>query len=163
MTQNPYARYVEGLDPLRTLEQTPARIEEMVSAWNPEEFERSYAPGKWTARQMLAHLAHTEIVFSNRLRFGLAVEGYLVQPFDQDAWMAAEPHVDGYAALAVYLALRHMNLALCRSLTPEQRTRTFSHPEYGPIDLTWVMTGVAGHELHHLMQFETMELDRSRT
>ena len=70
---------------------------------------------------MLTHLAQAEMVFGNRLRFGLAEEDYVIQPFDQDAWMRVEPRVDGHAALAAYLGLRQMNLALCRSLTPEQR------------------------------------------
>ena len=114
MSTNPYANYVAGEDLLRSLERTPRRIEHVASAWPPEAFERSHAPGKWTARQVLTHLAQAEIVFGNRLRFGLAEDGYVVQPFDQDAWMRVEPRLDGHAALAAYLGLRQMNLALCR-------------------------------------------------
>jgi len=156
MSTNPYATYVAGEDLLRSLERTPRRIEQVVSAWPPEAFERSHAPGKWTARQVLTHLAQTEIVFGNRLRFGLAEDGYVIQPFDQDSWMRVEPRVDGHAALAAYLGLRQMNLALCRSLTPEQRARTVTHPEHGSVTVEWVMTFFAGHERHHLPQLESI-------
>jgi uncharacterized damage-inducible protein DinB len=138
------------------MERTPRRIEHVVSAWLPEAFERSHAPGKWTARELLTHLTHAEMVFGNRLRFSLAEDDYVVQPFDQDAWMRAEPRVDGMAALAAYLGLRQLNLALCRSLTPEQRARTFTHPEHGPVTVDWLMTFFAGHERHHLPQLETI-------
>lgn len=156
MSQNPYAKYVDGEDLLVTLEQTPRRIEEIVRAWTPADFERSYAPGKWPARQLLTHLAQAEMVFANRLRFGLAEDGYVIQPFDQDAWMDVEAHADGLAALGAYLGLRQMNLALCRTLSPAQRARTFRHPEKGEVSVEWVMTFFAGHERHHLPQLDAI-------
>jgi uncharacterized damage-inducible protein DinB len=156
MSTNPYEKYVAGEDIVRSLERTPRRIEQIVSGWPADAFERSHAPGKWTARQLLTHLAQSEIVFGNRLRFGLAEDGYVIQPFDQDAWMRVEPELDGHAALAAYLGLRHMNLGLCRSVTPAQRARTFTHPEHGPVSLEWVMTFFAGHERHHLPQLEAI-------
>ena len=54
-----------------------------------------------------------------------------------------------------------MNLALCRSLTPEQRARTFTHPEHGPVTVEWVMTFFAGHERHHLPQLEAIGVDEA--
>ncbi len=156
MSSNPYEKYVAGEDLVRSLERTPRRIEQVVSSWPEAAFEQSHAPGKWTARQLLTHLAQAEMVFSNRLRFGLAEDGYAIQPFDQDAWMRVEPEVNGHAALAAYLALRQMNLPLCRSLTQEQRARTFTHPEHGTVTVDWVMTFFAGHERHHLPQLEAI-------
>jgi hypothetical protein len=70
MSDNPYAEYVAGEDPLPSLADTAARIERVVRAWPPDAFERSCAPGKWTGRQLLTHLAQAEIVFANRRRFG---------------------------------------------------------------------------------------------
>jgi uncharacterized damage-inducible protein DinB len=156
MSTNPYEKYVTGEDVVRSLERTPRRIEHIVSSWPEDAFERSHAPGKWTARQLLTHLAQAEIVFGNRLRFGLAEDGYVIQPFDQDAWIGAEPKADGHSALVAYLGLRQMNLALCRSLTSEQRGRTFTHPEHGAVTVDWVMTFFAGHERHHLPQLEAI-------
>ena len=44
--------------------------------------------------------------------------------FEQDDWMTNESGQTALAALDSYLALRRMNLALCRSLTPAQRATT---------------------------------------
>jgi hypothetical protein len=162
MIQNRYASYLGGDDLLQSLHETPVRIERIVAAWDDEMFEQSHAPGKWRAREVLAHLAQAEIVFANRLRFGLAEDGYVIQPFDQDAWMRAEPALDGRAALAAYLAVRQLNLALCRSLTPAQRARTFRHPEVGDVDVEWLMTFFAGHERNHLPQLEAITNHDSR-
>lgn len=163
MIQNRYASYLGSDDPLQSLQRTPARIASVVAGWGDETFERSHAPGKWRAREVLAHLAQAEIVFANRLRFGLAEDGYVIQPFDQDAWMRVEPTVDGRAALAAYLALRQLNLALCGALTPTQRARTFRHPEVGDVDVEWLMTFFAGHERNHLPQLEAVSRMNSHT
>jgi DinB superfamily len=156
VSNNPYAKFVEGLDVLQCLEETPRRIESLVRAWPREKDQHSHAPGKWTAGQVLTHLAQIEIVFSIRLRFALAQDGYVVQPFEQDDWMANEPPPSALAALDTYVALRRMNLALCRSLTSAQRAKTFTHPEFGVLDVDWLMAWAAGHERNHAPQIEAV-------
>ena len=154
MAENPYARHVEGVDVLSALEETPRRLQALVAGWPREAFERPYTPGKWTAGQILAHLAQAEMIFANRLRFGLTAKDYVVQPFDQDEWMTVDEGVDADSALAAYLALRRMNVRVCRRLTRDQRTRSFTHPEHGTVDVEWFMVMFAGHERHHLAQLE---------
>lgn len=156
MPANPYGRYVEGRDVLACLEQTSRRIDALVRAWPRERDERAHAPGKWTARQVLAHLAHIELNFSIRLRFTLAQDGYFVQPFEQDDWMRAEPAPPALVSLDAYVGMRRMNLVLLRSLSLTERARTARHPEIGEIDVDWLAAWCAGHELHHLPQIETV-------
>lgn len=156
MSNNPYGKYVEGMDLLASLDETSRRIESLLGGWSPDMFERTYAPGKWTARQLLTHLVHTEMVFGSRVRFALTTPDYVVVPFDQDDWMRVESTIDGASAYAAYLALRRVNLAYFRSLTPAQRTHRFTHPERGEIDVNWIITALAGHDRHHLPQFETI-------
>lgn len=156
MHRNPYGTYVEGVDVMRSLEETPRRIASLVRAWPRQRDESSHAPGKWTARQVLAHLAQVEMVFSTRLRFGLAEDGYRIQPFEQDDWMRAETPPPALVSLDAYVALRAMNVALLTSLTPEQRARTASHPQWGAIDVAWLAAWCAGHERNHLPQLEAV-------
>ena len=156
LSNNPYGKFVEGLDVLQCLEETPRRIETLVRAWPRERDEQSHAPGKWKARQVLTHLAQIELVFSVRLRFALAQDGYVVQPFEQDDWMANESSQTALAALDSYVALRRLNLVVCRALTPAQRAKTFTHPEFGVLNLDWLMAWAAGHELNHAPQIEAI-------
>lgn len=153
---NPYGKYVEGRDLLASLDETSKRIESLVRGWTPEMFERSYAPGKWSARQLLTHLVHAEIVFGDRIRFALTKPDYVVVPFDQDDWMKVENTIEAASALAVYTSLRRMNLEFFRALTPAQRTQRMQHPERGEIDVNWIITAMAGHDRHHLPQFEAI-------
>jgi hypothetical protein len=156
LNTNPYAKYVEGRDVMRCLDETPKRIESLVRGWPREKDERSHAPGKWTARQVLTHLVHIELMFAVRLRFALAQTDYVVQSFEQDDWMRTESPLPALAGLEAYLALRRMNLALCRSLSAEQRARTLTHPEFGLLNVDWLMAWCAGHELNHAPQFEAV-------
>ena len=154
MQKNPYAEPLGNRDPLQALGETPEKIRQVVSGWGEKQWNGSYAPGKWTGRQILIHLVQTELALTTRVRFALSEDNYRAQPFSQDAWMANEPGSDGRTALDAYVALRRLNVLLFRGLTPEQRRRTFQHPEYGELSPDWVAAQLAGHDLHHLAQLE---------
>lgn len=154
MKPNPYADDLGGLDPLRALSETPQRIRALVEKWPADRWERSYAPGKWSARRVLVHLAQTELALTTRARFAASQDGYAAQAFNQDAWLELDDHADGPTALDAYTALRRLNIAMFTGLSPAQRRRTFSHPEYGDLTPEWIAAQLAGHDIHHLKQLE---------
>ncbi len=137
-----------------------SRIGTLVSGWTPAQYERWYAPGKWTARQILLHLAQSELAFGTRARMALSTPNYTSQPFDQDRWMALDASgtggISGAEATAALVAMNAMNRALFARLSPPQRSTPFSHPEYGALTVDWLIHQMAGHILHHLAQFETI-------
>src|ERR1043166_723388 len=149
MSTNPYGKYVEGKDVLASLVETPQRIATVVRAWPATRFEQSHAPGKWTGRHLLIHLAQIEMVACVRLRFVLAADGHVIQTFEQDDWMRVDHDATAADALGAYLAMRRMNLALLRNLSDAQRSKIATHPEFGPIDVNWIAAWLAGHELKH--------------
>ena len=154
MNQNPYAADLGDRDPLRSLRETPAKIQAITLSWTDEQFERSYAPGKWSARRILIHLAQTELALGVRVRYALSQDDYAAQSFNQDEWLAVDDGLDGRTAVEVYAALRRMNLLMWERLSDEQRDRTFAHPEYGRLSVRWVAAQMAGHDLHHLEHFQ---------
>lgn len=153
---NPYRDDLGDRDPLAALEDTAFRIRELVKHWSAEQLERSYAPGKWSARLLIIHLAQTEMALGTRARFALSQLGYTAQPFLQDDWMWIDCNAEAEAALDVYTCLRRMNLAMLRALTPDQRTREFAHPEYGTLTVWWIAAQLAGHDIHHLKQLKAI-------
>lgn len=151
---NPYGKYLEGRDPIALMGQTPDRIRALVDGWPADRWQQSYAPGKWNARQILLHLAQVELAFGNRIRMALSAPDYVVQPFDQDAWIQFEPAGDPGLALQAYDALRRLNVACARHLSPEPRARQFAHPQRGSISIDWLLAVLAGHDIHHMRQLE---------
>ena len=154
MNQNPYAADLGDLDPFTALGETPFQIQALVEGWSDEDFERSYAPGKWSARKLLVHLAQTELGLSTRVRYALGSENYQAQSFDQDQWMPLDERMDARTALEAYTTLRRMNLSMWHGLSETQRSRSFTHPEYGQLDVGWVAAQMAGHDIHHLKHFQ---------
>lgn len=156
VAENPYRDDLGDRDPLVALGETPERIRGLLSSWTDAEFERSYAPGKWSARRILIHLAQTELALPARARFALSQADYQAQPFSQDDWLPLDDGADARTALEAYTALRRLNLAMWRRLTPAQLDRRFFHPEYGELTVAWILSQMAGHEIHHLRQFEAI-------
>ena len=154
MRPNPYESDLGSLDPLKALADTPQQIRRLVEGWTDDRFERSYAPGKWSARLVLVHLAQTDLALGTRVRFALSQDGYAAQSFSQEDWISIDGTVDARLALETYLALRRLNLAMFARLTPAQRAREFTHPEYGTLNVWWVANQMAGHDIHHLRQLE---------
>ena len=165
----PYTTALENREPIGALRETTARIRAVAGGWRPDEFERSHAPGKWTARQTLIHLAQSEVALGYRARMALTSPGYAAQSFDQDTWMAIEAGgsglptearsakvggLSGRDALDAFLGLAVMNIALFASLSAADRAVAFSHPEYGSLTVDWIVHQMAGHQIHHLRQLE---------
>jgi uncharacterized damage-inducible protein DinB len=142
---------------MEALADTPQKLRELVERWGEAHFERSYAPGKWTARQVIIHLAQTELALTTRVRFALSQKGYAAQAFDQDEWIAIDERADARTALDAYSSLRRLNLAMWTALTPAQRERRFTHPEYGELTVGWVMAQLAGHDIHHYGQLQKIK------
>ena len=136
------------------------KMRTLMSAWTPLQFERTYAPGKWTARQILVHLAQTELALGNRARMALTTPNYIAQAFDQDRWVEIESGRSGGSggreALDALIAVNAMNRAFFSSLSAPARETPFSHPEYGSLTVDWIIHQMAGHLRHHLQHFETI-------
>jgi hypothetical protein len=156
MPTNPYQADLAGRDAVSALGETPGRIQAIASKMTDADLARSYAQGKWTAAQLLVHLAQAELALTVRARMALTQPGYVAQPFDQDRWLEKEGSSDGRAALAAYLAMRQLNLQLFANLSAADRAATFRHPEHGDLTVQWLLEMIAGHELHHVPHFEAI-------
>jgi hypothetical protein len=153
----PYAGDLGERDPLAAIRDTADRIAGLARGWAPDRFERSWAPGKWSARQILTHLAQTELALGNRARMALTTPGYVAQAFDQDAWIARETRLSGPEALETFLALARMNVLFFDGLSTADRATRLSHPDYGELTLDWIIHQMAGHQVHHLRQLQGIE------
>ena len=139
---------------MQVLAETPKRLQQIASSLK-ERINKSPAAGKWSPREILVHLADTELTFAFRYRQALAEDNHVIQPFDQEKWAKSYAPYPADQALSLFAAVRNWNLALLRSLTPEQLRRTVTHPERGTMVLKTIIETAAGHDLNHLKQLET--------
>jgi hypothetical protein len=152
----PYTSDLDNREPIRAMRETSARVRAVAGEWSPDQFERSYAPGKWDARQILIHLAQSELALGYRVRMALTTPAYQAQSFDQDTWIARESKTSGPDALDAFLGLAALNISLFSSLSDSDRSIPLTHPEYGSLTVDWIIHQMAGHQIHHLKQLEAI-------
>ena len=151
---NPYSKYLGDQDPLQVIAKTPERVRNLFGQLGPQGQEKTYAPGKWSAREIICHLADCEVAFAFRLRQTLAEPNHVIQPFDQELWAKHYPSLDGAAALSAFVALRAWNQALLKTISPEDFNIPAKHPERGPMTFKTIVETIGGHDLNHLAQLE---------
>lgn len=136
---------VAGKDPLRVQTTTARKLAGLVKR----------ATDKWSVGEILAHLADVEIVTGWRMRSILGAPGTPIQAFDQDAWASAGHYAkrDARKSLEQFRVLREANLALLKSLTPEQWKHSGMR---GEESVERLLTMMAGHDINHLEQVDAI-------
>jgi hypothetical protein len=148
--------HVERRDPRNVQAATARKLERLIKGVPRSRLRKRPAPGKWSVVEILAHLADTEIVVGWRMRHILGAPGTPLQAFDQDAW-AASGHYDTRdprKSVEQFRILREANLALLKTLAPEQWKRHGLHAERGPETIEHIVRMMAGHDLNHTKQIE---------
>jgi uncharacterized damage-inducible protein DinB len=153
---NPYAGHIGDGAPLEVIAQTPRRLAQLVETIGPERLETAPAPGKWSVRDIVSHLADAEIAFAFRLRQTLAEDHHVIQPFDQDLWAKSYGAYDAQLALAALSALRALNIALIRTVKPTDLSKPVTHPERGTMTFQTIVETMAGHDRNHIKQVEAI-------
>jgi hypothetical protein len=148
--------YIEGKDPRKLMDAAPARLAKLLKGVTPAKGRKRPAPGKWSISEIVAHIADTELVIGYRLRAVLGAPGIQLIGFDQDAWVTALHYDkrDLKKSFAQYCAFREANLALLKTLRPEQWKHEGLHNERGPQSIETIVKMTAGHDLNHFQQIE---------
>jgi hypothetical protein len=152
--QNPYDKFLDGRPLDAILGDSPGAIASLLEAIGSANASKPPAPGKWSAAEIVAHLADCELAFGFRLRQTLAEDNHTIQPFDQDKWAASSDYsaIGAEQALATFTALRNWNLQLIARLLPSAANRPATHPERGAMTFQTIVETMAGHDLNHLGQ-----------
>ena len=147
-----------GQKPLKVQATTSKKLAKLIKGKSAARLRKRTAPDKWSATEILAHLADVEIVQSWRIRSILGAPGTPIQAFDQDAWVIAGHYAkrDPHRSLEQFRILREANLALLKSLAPDQWKHHGLHSERGEESIERIAQMVAGHDINHLEQVEAI-------
>jgi hypothetical protein len=132
------------------LEKTPVLFETLLSELPSELLQWKPAPDRWSISEVLAHLADSERVLSERARRLVEENSPTLRAYQQP--------VGGYAQgcapehLARFAAMRRETLTLLKAIPAAAGRRTGSHSEIGTISLAEMLNEWASHDLGHLRQ-----------
>ena len=148
----------QGQDPLKVQAATTKKLARLVKGVPAAKLRKRPAPDKWSVAEILAHLADVEIVIGWRMRSILGAPGTPVQAFNQDAWVIAGHYRkrDPRKSIELHRVVREANLALLKSLSPDQWKHYGQHAERGQESIEHIVRMVAGHDINHVHQVESI-------
>ena len=143
-------------DPFDVLPRTPDAVRAAVAGWSEQQLSQREAPGKWSIRHVVRHLADGDLVWGYRMRMVLAQDRPPITGYDQDQW-ADRLHygqADVATALDEFAVLRRSNLRLIGAATAADMQRVGVHSERGEESVAHMIRMYAGHDLLHLAQLD---------
>jgi hypothetical protein len=121
-----------------------------------EEEDFTPAPGKWSVRQIVAHLADAELVVAHRFRQVIAEENPTIVAFDQDSWTRNLDYArrKPKQSLETFRRLRAENYELLKGLPASAYERAGNHTENGRMTLRQMLEVYADHAESHARQLQ---------
>jgi len=137
---------------IATIAAFPEKIKAEVSLLNEEQLNTPYRNEGWTIRQVVHHCADSHMNSIIRFKLALTEDSPIIKPYFENLWanladskMAIEP------SLLLLEGLHQRWTILLNSLTEEELTKTFIHPEHGmKFQLKEIIGLYAWHCNHHL-------------
>ena len=113
-------------------------------------------PGKWSIRQIVAHLADADLVGAHRFRQLIAEENPTLIAFDQNLWTANLDYArrKPKQSLETFRRLRAESYDLLKGLSQDAFDRAGNHTERGRVTLGELLDGYAGHAEAHARQLQ---------
>lgn len=130
-----------------------AAIAEVLLRITPEELDARSGPGRWSTREILHHLADSEMTAAVRLRLLVAEDRPTIYGYDQDQF-ARRLHYDRphETSLELFRWAREATAELLERLTPEEWLREGIHTEAGAFGVEEWLKAYAGHAHRHARQ-----------
>src|SRR5204863_7375043 len=146
---------------LERFRRAPELLATVLTGAAGEEIDFLPAPGKWSIRQIMAHLADSELVGAHRLRLVIAEDNPTLTAFDQDAWVRNLDYSrrKPTQSLDTFRRLRAENYELLKELPETAFDRVGAHTENGPMSLRRLLAGYADHAESHARQLQAIRAE----
>jgi DinB superfamily len=132
--------------------EVPARLRAALAHLTPAQLDTPYRPGGWTVRQLTHHIGDSHMNALGRFKLTLTEDEPTIKTYEENLWAeladAKTPPVE--VSLALVEALHTRWVILLRSLTPQQFSRKFRHPQWGAGTVDFLLAQYAWHGQHHV-------------
>lgn len=130
----------------------PEQLRRSVVGMTEDDLDSTPIPGKWSTRQVVAHIADFEPIYADRMKRVIAQDRPHLAGGDPDLFAAGLAY--GRRNIEVELQLieavrRHVTVIL-RTLPPETFERSGIHSEDGPVSLETLLRNITNHIPHHV-------------
>jgi hypothetical protein len=139
---------------LPALETTPRLIRRAFEKLPPASWDRPTHPGRFTPRQVLAHLLDWEPILCERIRLAVETPGATLRTWDEGERAVTERYDewDPIETLDRWFQERSRTIAYVETLDAEALLRTAIHPERGTLCAADLANMIPCHDLYHVEQ-----------
>lgn len=145
-----YISLIQGEEILATLDQQRKETMLLLCGRDEEDGNFRYAPGKWTAKEVLGHVCDTERIFAYRALRIARADATPLEGFEQDDYVrnGAFANLSLADLIEEFIAVRRATLSLLRTLDEAAWVRRgiANKCEVSVRALAYI---IAGHEVHH--------------
>jgi len=139
---------------IRSLESAPGKLRRLVEPLDSRQLDQPLREGAWTLRQLIHHLADSQLHGYMRFRWALTESSAQIKTYDQDAWANLPDIEHGPVGLSLRLleALHARWVFLLVKMQEADFARQTHHPEMGTLTLDQLLALYAWHFEHHIAQ-----------
>ena len=123
-----------------------------------DEMDFTTGPDKWSIRQIMGHLADSEMVGAQWFRMVIAEDKPTLTDFDQEAWATNLDYArrQPKQSLESFRRVRSENYELLKALPEAVFERTGTHPARGPVTLMDLLASRSDHVERHARQMQAI-------
>jgi uncharacterized damage-inducible protein DinB len=133
------------------VEQAAPRLRAAVRGLSDTQLDTPYRDGGWTVRQVVHHVPDSHLNAYVRFKLALTEDDPTIKPYREALWAempdSREPVEN---SLALLESLHRRWMIVLRNLSDADWTRTFRHPEVGPMTLEKTLALYSWHGPHHV-------------
>ncbi|AMO85466.1 Putative metal-dependent hydrolase yfiT [Solibacillus isronensis B3W22] len=135
---------------LQQTESFTTRLREVVDSLNEEQLNKTYREGAWTVRQLVHHIADSQLNMYQRLKLALTDDNPTVPGFNQEKWaVLPDNDLPVESSIKMLEGINERIVSLGQRITEDQLKREFTHETNGPITVAKKLAKLAWHEEHH--------------
>lgn len=145
---------------ISVIEIFPSKIRAETEHLSGSQLDTQFRPKGWTIRQVVNHCADSHMNSLMRYKLALTEDEPLIRSYFEDRWaeLADSKSIPIEPALKMLEGIHLRWTVLLRSLTNEQFSKTFIHPEHGKKFRLDENTGIyAWHCDHHLAHITSLK------
>ncbi|MEK5233816.1 YfiT family bacillithiol transferase [Lysinibacillus sp. FSL K6-0232] len=127
------------------------RLRATVDGISDADLNKTYREGSWNVRQLVHHIADSQLNMYQRLKLALTDNNPTVPAFDEEKWaIQPDTKLPVESSIKMLEGINERIVALGNSLVEEQLSRTFTHQQAGEIKVAAKLAKLSWHEEHHL-------------
>jgi hypothetical protein len=130
----------------------PANMRAAVRGLDDAQLDTPYRPDGWTVRQVVHHVPDSHLNAYIRFKWTLTEDAPTIKTYNEGAWaMLDDSRTTPIETSLTMLEMLHDRwVRLLRSLSSNDYSRKFTHPENGPMNLYGLLATYQWHSKHHV-------------